>query len=41
MEDAVPITIDMYKISRQPGFPCQVPRNKDGQQNRYRLVLID
>jgi predicted metal-binding protein len=33
--------IDMYKTARQLGFPCQVLKNKDEQQNRYGLVLID
>lgn len=33
--------IDMYKTARQLGFPCQVLQNKDEQQDRYGLVLID
>jgi predicted metal-binding protein len=33
--------IDMYKTARQLGFQCQVLQNKDEQQNRYGLVLID
>ena len=33
--------IDMYKTARQLGFPCHVLKNRDEQQNRYGLVLID
>jgi predicted metal-binding protein len=33
--------IDMYKTARQLGFPCHVLQNRDEQQNRYGLVLID